>query len=316
MCSRFRRLKQEWFIIFNQGFRKDTAMISKRCCALFVLLVAAAAASGQQSSPYVLTEFPLAATSNDSKIWVKWTGVVRPVPPGLSAPDSGVLYFDRTPGGSKIENYHYKVDKFCIDTLTDGTIQVESNRSFGGMPPIRGIRFRPKDQVGMDAGVFYYMVAFKTSILGKDTTFYSNELQMIVESPVAPESKDPKGDITQLTPTFSWNANPGVPYYHVILSDEALKIDTAGGLNIKVSVSSGRRLRRTHRSFMELLILPVQLPPALLHCLRPRRIPGLYLIITATIPRIPRRNTACPSNLRFWVHRLQNQRLFLQNRTP
>lgn len=212
-------------------------MISKRWSALFVLFVAALSARGQQSSPYVLTEFPLAAMSSDSKIWVKWTGIARPsIPvtgPTYNAPDSGIVYFDRSPGGGVISNYHYKVDKFCIDTQSNGTIQVEDNVYLGGMPPIRGIKFRPKDQVGMDAGVFYYMVGFKTSIMGHDTTFYSNELQMIVESPNATTPIGPKGDITQLTPTFSWQANPGVPYYHIILSDEALKIDTAGGLNIK-----------------------------------------------------------------------------------
>jgi len=220
-----------------EGTRKDTAMISKRRCALFIILIAVGATLGQQSSPYILTQFPLTAMSSDSKIWVKWTGIARPsVPltgPTYNAPDSGTLYFDRTPGGAKIENYHYKVDKFWIDTQSNGTIQVEDNVYLGGVPPVRGIEFRPKDQVGMDAGVFYYVIAFKTTILGHDTTFFSNELQMIVESPNATKPIGPKGDITQLTPTFSWEANPGVPYYHIILSDEPLKIDTVGGLNIK-----------------------------------------------------------------------------------
>ena len=212
-------------------------MISKRWCAFFVLVVAAVTVRGQQASPYLMTEFPLTTMASDSKIWVKWTGISRPsIPvtgPTYNAPDSGTLYFDRAPGGSVISNYHYKVDKFCIDTQTNGTIQVQDNVYLGGMPPQRGIQFRPKDQVGMDVGVFYYMIGFKTSIMGHDTTFYSNELQMIVESPNATTPIGPTGNITQLTPTFSWQANPGVPYYHIILSDEALKIDTAGGLNIK-----------------------------------------------------------------------------------
>jgi hypothetical protein len=212
-------------------------MISNRWCAFFVLSIAVVAARGQQSTPYVLTQFPLTAMSSDSKIWVKWTGISRPsVPvtgPTYNAPDSGILYFDRSPGGSIIANYHYKVTKFCIDTQSNGTIQVQDNVYLGGMPPIRGIEFRPKDQVGMDAGVFYYMIGFKTSIMGHDTTFYSNELQMIVESPNATTPIGPTGNITQLTPTFSWQTNPGVPYYHVILSDEPIKIDTTGGLNIQ-----------------------------------------------------------------------------------
>jgi len=213
-------------------------MICKRRCAFLFLLVLSAVAMGQQlTSPYILTEFPLTAVSGDTKVWVKWTGIVRPSIPGLatySAPDSGILYFDKSPGGSKIANYRYKVTAFCVDTLGDGTVQVESNRSFGATtPPIRGIRFRPMDQVGMDVGVFYFMVAFKTSILGHDTVFYSNEMQMIVESPNAVKAIGPSGNITQLTPTFSWNANPGVPYYHVILSDEPLNIDNStGSINV------------------------------------------------------------------------------------
>ncbi len=223
------------YMKYNDGFRKDKAMTSKRFCALFILLVAALTVMGQ-STPYVLTEFPLAASSPDSKIWIKWTGIARPsIPitgPTYNAPDSGVLYFDKSPGGSKIENYHYKVTKFCIDSQANGTIQVQDNVFLGGTPPMRGIRFRPMDQTGMDAGVFYYMVGFKTRLLGKDTTLFSNELQMIVESPNATKPIGPTGDITQLTPTFNWQTNPGVPYYHIILSDEPLKIDTTGGTSI------------------------------------------------------------------------------------
>ena len=81
----------------------------------------------------------------------------------------------------------------------------------------------------MGYGLFYYVVAFKTKVLGKDTTFVSNELQMIVESPTPVTLIGPTDTITELTPTFKWQANPGVPYYHVILSDEALNIDTVNG---------------------------------------------------------------------------------------
>jgi hypothetical protein len=52
---------------------------------------------------------------------------------------------------------------------------------------------------------------------------------MVVESPTPVKLKSPLDTITDLTPTFTWEANPGVPYYHVILSDEALNIDTVNG---------------------------------------------------------------------------------------
>lgn len=203
-------------------------MMRKQCCVLFMVLFLSAAAWAQ-SSPYILTDFPFTAQSSDSKIWIKWTGIARPL---YTSPDSGILYFDRSPGGAKITNYRYHVTKFCVDSQQNGAILVQDNIYLGGTPPKRGIQFRPMDQTGMGVGTFYYVIAFKTKLLGKDTVLTSNELQMIVESKDAVTAIGPTGDITQLTPTFSWEANPGVPYYHVILSDEPLKIDTAGGMNI------------------------------------------------------------------------------------
>ncbi len=205
-------------------------MIVKRRFIWMVILGAAAWAAAQQTTAYILTDFPLAAVSADSQIWVKWTGTARP---GLTAPDSGVLYFDKSPGGGVIGNYGYKVTKFAADTLQDGSIQIESNRFLGGYPPKRGISFRPLEQTGMGPGVYYYIVAFKTSFLGHDTVLASNEMEMIVESSQPVNTKSPIGTITSLTPTFTWDANPGVPYYHIILSDQALTVDSsAGGLNI------------------------------------------------------------------------------------
>jgi hypothetical protein len=200
--------------------------------ATALVLCAASAGMAQQSSAYVLTQFPLAAIAADSQVWVQWTGLARP---GFTAPDSGVLYFDKSPGGGNINNYNYKVDKFSVDTLQDGTIQQESNRFLGGYPPKRGIRFRPKDQTGMGPGVYYYVVAFKTSILGHDTVFASNEMEMIVETDQPVNTRTPIGNITDLTPTFTWDANPGVPYYHVILSDEPLSVESTEGGGIKIS---------------------------------------------------------------------------------
>jgi len=81
----------------------------------------------------------------------------------------------------------------------------------------------------MGPGVYYYVVAFKTSILGHDTVFASNEMEMIVETDQPVNTRTPIGNITDLTPTFTWDANPGVPYYHVILSDEPLSVDSTAG---------------------------------------------------------------------------------------
>jgi hypothetical protein len=181
-------------------------------------------------------QFPKAAKPATMPDTIGWTGISRPQ---LTAPDSGVIYFDRSPGGSVVSNYRYKIEKFCIDTQPNGSMIVEDNIFLPGKVPQRRIVFRPSDQVNMGFGLFYYIVGFKTKVFGRDTTFVSNELEMIVESPKPVVPKAPLDTITELTPVFRWDANPGVPYYHVILSDEALDIDTASGsMNIRgLSVS-------------------------------------------------------------------------------
>jgi hypothetical protein len=193
--------------------------------AVFMLITYAFA---QQSTPYLLTQFPKAAKDAHDPDTVAWTGIARPLP-GISAPDSGFVYFDRSPGGSKIDNYRYKVEKFFIDTQSNGSMIVQDNIYLPGKVPQRKIVFRPVDQKNMGYGLFYYIVGFKTKILGKDTTFVSNELELIVESPNPVIAKSPLDSISELTPVFQWETNPGVPYYHVILSDEALSIDTVNG---------------------------------------------------------------------------------------
>ncbi|MBD3315773.1 MAG: hypothetical protein GF344_08310, partial [Chitinivibrionales bacterium] len=104
------------------------------------------------------------------------------------------------------------------------------------VPPQRGIKFRPIDQKNMGPGVYYYMVAWRTQIEASvgpitttlDTTFYSSELQMVVEADTATELVAPglNAKTTDLTPRFEWKRNPGVPYYHVIVTDEEIKIDS------------------------------------------------------------------------------------------
>jgi hypothetical protein len=208
-------------------------MIVKRLILLILICGAFYNIFSQQTTAYILTKFPLAAVGADSALEIEWTGISRPT---YLAPDSGILYFDRFPGGGNINNYRYKVETFTNDTINKEILS-GNNRLINEYPPKRLIKFRPKEQTGMGIGVFYYIVAFKTSIMGRDTVFTSNELQMIIESDKPVNTKSPIGTITDLTPTFTWDANPGVPYYHLILSDEALSIDTGaqGSTGLKIS---------------------------------------------------------------------------------
>ncbi len=188
--------------------------------------------AAEQSTPYVLTDFPISLIVADTAIWIKWSGASRtPLDPN-QVPDSGRIYFGKSPGGSIIENYTDSVTKRVIDTVIneeDTSFISQNNILFTGTPPQRGIMFRPSEN-GMSAGIYYLMVAWKTKIGLIDTTFYSNEIQLIIESSKAVTLTSPGlGDtVDELTPTFEWEVNPGVPYYHVIVSDEKINVEEQG----------------------------------------------------------------------------------------
>ena len=203
----------------------------KRIVPLFVV-VFVYGIWAQQSTPYILTMFPKVVKASGDLDTIGWTGIARPSLPGQPAyvaPDSGAIYYDRSPGGSKIENYHYKIDKFYLQTLADSSKIYQNNIFIPGPIPQRRIVFKASDQSSMGYGLFYYVVALRTTILGKDTVLVSNEMDMAIETPTPVKTLGPTDTISELTPTFQWQANPGVPYYDLIFSDEALNIDTANG---------------------------------------------------------------------------------------
>lgn len=212
-------------------------LIKQLKCLLFVICAVSLWAA-DQSTPYILTDFPITLIPQDSAVWIKWAGISRTD----IAPDSGVVYYNSTPGGSIIDNYSDSVHTFPIHTIkfTDSTIDTiyaENIYTTDGPIPQRGIKFSPVDN-GMGAGVYYLIVGLRTKVfvglvpvLGDsifvDTTFYSNEIQFIVEADEAAQPLEPEraDTIEELTPTFKWVNNPGVPYYHIIVSDEKISVD-------------------------------------------------------------------------------------------
>jgi hypothetical protein len=177
-----------------------------------------------QAADYATVEIPVGVKAASNVISVKWVGaVVRPnMMQTVLPPDSGRIYFSRYPGGSKIANYPDSVKVPYYDTSTSTLVD---NIYYGGTPPKRGISFRAMDQKNMGIGVYYCIIGWKFAT----GSYVSNEFQVIIESPDPVKWTSPSGTITELTPTFSWNANSGVPYYHVILSDDVIKVDSSDG---------------------------------------------------------------------------------------
>jgi len=71
--------------------------------------------------------------------------------------------------------------------------------------------------VGMGLGVHYCRIT--------DGQVSSEPFTIIIESPIAPQMQAPIGSITDLSPDFTWDRVPGVPYYMVICSDQEIIIN-------------------------------------------------------------------------------------------
>ncbi len=171
-----------------------------------------------QVTPYIITDFPETLVTQESHVKIAWQKASSTIPT-----DSGTIYYSRSPGGGDIANYDYTVENADIQ-----------NDKVGQR---RQTWFYPENENNMGIGRYYCMVAWiYSSPLGVKDTFYSNELPLIIEKTEPVEITSPSQDtISQLTPTFEWTANQGVPYYHVILSDEKISIDSSEGgeLDIK-----------------------------------------------------------------------------------
>jgi hypothetical protein len=76
-------------------------------------------------------------------------------------------------------------------------------------------------QPSMMAGRFYFYVQSKRI----PPPAKSNEAFLVVESRQSALLSAPKGEIAESAPVFNWQPVPGVPYYHLLLSDQQIKVD-------------------------------------------------------------------------------------------
>jgi hypothetical protein len=202
----------------------------KTMAAILTAGIFYAAVAGQ----FILTSFPATLVTPNQIVTIKWAGEPDPFNPLF--PDSAVLYYSASPGGSDPDNYTDSVSIYYTDTVylpngqTDPT--PHDNIEEEGSPYQRSISFLPQDQNGLTGGVYYFIAA------NKKRNHASNEVKVIVEVGKAAVAKTPGigAVITSLTPEFEWENNPGVPYYHIIVSDEEISANfdsqTVEGLSI------------------------------------------------------------------------------------
>lgn len=91
----------------------------------------------------------------------------------------------------------------------------------------RSLGLIPKNE-GMTPGVYYCVIAAGT--------LSSAEFKLMLESPMAAHMQTPANNvvINTSTPVFAWDEVPGVPFYHLILSDKEVTIreDANGELQL------------------------------------------------------------------------------------
>jgi len=210
-----------------------TALLLSLCCAL-----CAAAQEYRQTLSIVLDQNPAAQIeaplvvkkpSESVRVdWVEMRGAGSNVP--LASPRSAKIYYSRTPGGGDLSKYA------CVEIMETDNVSA----SFGPGISKKYIRFKPANN-GIGAGAYYCIIADSAG----GVTYYSNYFELKVASANPPTLRDPKGllgaakVINELTPTFSWNPVDGVPYYHIILSDEPIplaNIIDGGRINLGFSV--------------------------------------------------------------------------------
>jgi len=156
----------------------------------------------------------------------------------LKFPDFGnqftyLIRFSRNPSGAVVANY---ADSIRIQDAGVST-SVENG--------IREITFHPKDIPNFRAGI-NYLIVHARPISGNTgiTDEISNEVKIILAHTEQNRNLQIDGRVSgaiasSTTPRLSWTKPAGVPFSHVVLSDEEIKIGTDANGNLSVENIEG-----------------------------------------------------------------------------
>ena len=175
---------------------------------LAMFAVSATALFAQQNNlqaSFLLNRFPTWVVDPNETVEINWRN-----PIGGSNFVQNRIRFGRNPGGSNPNNYTQEITNFewTGDDLT-------------------GIRFVPNDNPNFRPGINYVIVANPN---GRT----SNEIKIILKhteqsSNLRPNLSTNDRPLDNATPQFSWTKPAGVPYSHIVLSDERIQVDSDDG---------------------------------------------------------------------------------------
>jgi Carboxypeptidase regulatory-like domain/FlgD Ig-like domain len=165
-----------------------------------------------------------AALASPSLIYLK-------APQGEVSPDSIVqLAMARLPFGTKAPDSCtvFRSATSLGDTLPGHSTQVKTTSTLSSDSTARVLSFKPSE---LDSkGAPQLGLGFHYLIVGcQEGKYIASEIPFWVASPTSATILTPKSEETSSSPNISWTPVPGVPAYHILLSDQALNIDVEKG---------------------------------------------------------------------------------------
>ncbi len=166
------------------------------------------------SQPSLLfSQFPKGETLQDSLIKL----TVNPLPPlSTSVPDSLHLYYSKTPVGNILAGHTLRINNVTLNADANA-ISKTFNFTASAKDAITGSAQLPLG--------FAYVVAATS-----DGSLVTPEIPLLITTSQSATILTPQSIETNASPTFSWTPVPGVPAYHLLLSDQAIQIDPNKGV--------------------------------------------------------------------------------------
>ena len=174
--------------------------------AVFAILVSAIFA--QRQSDFPITGFPTWVINPEDTVWIRWFDVDRDL-------SNSEIRFGRNPSGSDIAGYPNTISRII------------RRQEPTAANPIRGFAFIPAQNPNLRPGINYLVIHDPN----KRQT--SNEVMFILKHTEQNTNMRPVGVVDNSTPQFSWTKAAGVPYSHIVLSDEEIEVGGDGTLSLE-----------------------------------------------------------------------------------
>ena len=171
--------------------------------AIFAVFVSAIFAQAD----FRIIQSPTWVVNPDDEVWIQWLDVDRNI-------HNPRIYFSRNPNGSIIENY--------VEFIPTRPLEIT------GSDQKRGIKFVPQEITNFRPGINYVVIH---DPITKKT---SNEVKLVLKHVEQNSNMRPNGGLVDnTTPQFSWTKPAGVPYSHIVLSDERIQLGEDGTISIE-----------------------------------------------------------------------------------